>query len=217
MRLTERVRAGGMALSPEPAEITMQTLRIAPAPPWERDHAWREVHRITCEVLGLPAEQVCPESRLGEVLTFDSLDVVEYIMQLEVAFQVRIDDQTAGRLFTERMTLAQFCDVLLELNRGGRAPGRRRGGVPDLAPVESVAFTQLGDRVSEREWCAGPLHERLSPTAEGTPQYRRRTDGMRCVLLPGDVVEVGGDGPEALPDQQPRHAVAVSPVLMDAE
>jgi len=48
-------------------------------------------------------------------------------------------------------------------------------------------------------------------------QYRRRTDGMRCVLMPGANVQVGWDGADAQPDEQPIHSVRLSPFLIDAE
>ena len=47
------------------------------------------------------------------------------------------------------------------------------------------------------------------------PQFRRRTDGMRCVLLPSAQVEIGNDLAES--DQAPRHRVEIASFLMDAE
>ena len=49
------------------------------------------------------------------------------------------------------------------------------------------------------------------------PQYRRRSDGMRCLLIPSASVEIGCDSPDALADERPRHVVEIDSFLIDAE
>ena len=48
-------------------------------------------------------------------------------------------------------------------------------------------------------------------------QYRRRSDGMRCVLIPPASVEIGCRSPDGLPDEGPPHVVAIDSFLIDAE
>lgn len=40
---------------------------------------------------------------------------------------------------------------------------------------------------------------------------------MRCMLIPSASVEIGGEGPDALADERPRHIVAMDSFLIDAE
>src|SRR5437867_1013794 len=61
--------------------------RLAPAP-WEVETVARRVLAITCEHYRLDPRRVSPDDRLGVEITGDSLDVVEYIMELEEALDV---------------------------------------------------------------------------------------------------------------------------------
>jgi formylglycine-generating enzyme required for sulfatase activity len=49
------------------------------------------------------------------------------------------------------------------------------------------------------------------------PQYRRRSDGMRCLLIPAASVEIGSDSPAAHHDERPKHVVEMDSFLIDAE
>ncbi len=80
-----------------------------------------------------------------------------------------------------------------------------------------MPFTQLDGKCSAGAWQDGQLYEPLGPNREGFPQYRRRTDGMRCVALPGAEVSIGNPDPAALADQGPMHRVELTPLLIDAE
>ncbi len=80
-----------------------------------------------------------------------------------------------------------------------------------------MPFTQLGGVLTREEGCKGDLYDRLADNDQGFPQFRRRTDGMRCILLPAAKVEVGSDADGALPDQQPKHFARISEFLIDAE
>ena len=48
----------------------------------------------TCavEVLQVPAEKVVPDARFGEDLDADSLDLVEFVMALEEAFEITVEE-----------------------------------------------------------------------------------------------------------------------------
>ena len=78
-----------------------------------------------------------------------------------------------------------------------------------------MPFTQLGPEEDRY----GPLYEPFGQNREGYRyrQYRRRTDGMRCVLIPAAEVQIGRNGPDVKADQQPAHRVHLSSFLMDAE
>src|SRR5262249_36329993 len=49
------------------------------------------------------------------------------------------------------------------------------------------------------------------------PQYRRRSDGMRCNLIPSASVEIGCDVPDTCLDERPKHVVQLDTFLIDAE
>jgi len=82
-------------------------------------------------------------------------------------------------------------------------------------PAEEVPFTQLGPAPEKGR--RGPLYEPLGPNREGYDEYRRRTDGMRCVLIPADLTKLGTNAPDARADQRPQHTVHLTEFLMDAE
>lgn len=55
---------------------------------------------IIAEQLGIPEEQVKPESRFIEDLGADSLDIVELIMAMEEEFATNIPDEDAEKIQT---------------------------------------------------------------------------------------------------------------------
>ncbi|HWN97299.1 MAG TPA: formylglycine-generating enzyme family protein, partial [Methylomirabilota bacterium] len=81
--------------------------------------------------------------------------------------------------------------------------------------VTAVPFTQLSGHISRRQWASQPLYEPMAPLTGGCAQFRRCTDGMRCVLVPEAEVEIGDDTGEF--DQRPRHRAKISAFLIDAE
>jgi acyl carrier protein len=58
------------------------------------------VEMLISSQMGIPVHDVEPESRLQEDLGFDELDRVELVMEMEEAFDIRIDDETAASLRT---------------------------------------------------------------------------------------------------------------------
>src|SRR5262249_41256009 len=148
--------------------------------------------------------------RFGYEIVGDSLDVVEYVMELEQALDVTIQDKVIGSWFSRPLTLGEFIARLRTLPRTG-SPARTSWGRPREPWVEALPVTQEGGALAEKEWRQGPLYEPTGSNREGFPQYRRLTDGMRCVLLPGGQAVLGSDEPDALPDQRPAHAAAINP------
>ena len=180
--------------------------------PWEID--WR-VLQVTAEQCGLAVDRLTPNSRLIEDLGIDSLEVVELIMAIEEQFGVTIPDEAAQEVFTYSPVTLRDLAALVRQRWGTETPNRAdwRTSRPKLMLTEEVPFTQLGSE-EERN---GPLYQSLGQNREGYAEYRRRTDGMRCVLIPADLTQIGTNAPNALADQRPAHGVRLSEFLMDAE
>jgi formylglycine-generating enzyme required for sulfatase activity len=156
---------------------------------------------------------------LVEDLGLDSLDLIEFMTELEETFNITISDQLAQQFFVGRpSTLGTLTDLVLHC-WGNRKEARQAWWQrpPVLLFTDSVPFTQLGGRPSLRDWLDGQLYESLGRNREGHAVYRRRTDGMRCIHLPEAEAWIGSDEPEGLPDQRPLHQVRVRSFLMDAE
>ncbi len=82
--------------------------------------------------------------------------------------------------------------------------------------MSSLPFTQLDGR-----WkFLSPSQQRLLEplNTNGTvAQYRRRSDGMCCLLIPPALVEIGCDATDAQADEKPTHVVEIDSFLIDAE
>src|SRR5947209_20560 len=160
------------------------------APPlWELE--WRIVE-IACECVHEDRSGVTPDAELVADLGLDCLAVVEFLMTIEEAFDVTLPDDQIPRTFSERATLrtlAEWVKSRWGTGTGDRGDWKRPGGPAE--PVEALPFTQLGGALTGKEWLDGPLYEPIGTNREGFPQYRRRTDGMRCVLLPEAEVWIG--------------------------
>ncbi len=68
---------------------------------------------IAAELMGLPLEKVTPDSNLVRDFGADSLDAVEYKMELEDAFGIHISDDDVGRV-VEGKTLGAVTKYLVE-------------------------------------------------------------------------------------------------------
>lgn len=186
---------------------------------WEPEYVDTRVLEITCKSFGYRQEEVSLDARVGQDIGGDSLDMVEYIMQLEEAFQITISDQIAEEWFTNQpLSIRNIAAMVWYLQGTGRPDrGAWTKPRPELPAVEVVPFTQLGDRLKPRDWQEGRLYAPLGRNREGHLQYRRRTDGMRCVVVPEGEIQLGTDEEHALPDQQPSHRASLQPFLIDAE
>ncbi len=206
-----------------------------------------EIERRVCDVaareLGIPRARVTSGSRLLADLHCDSLDFVELLMELEEEFAVKLPDSPPDPIYKSvftraELTLGDLAEAIY-LRQGvvGRdatagANAQETAGKTSTSG-QLVTFTQLGGRW--QPWLAQQalaLHEELELEDEsavrvttetgrqqaGTlPRYRRRSDGMRCVRIPGAVVEIGSEAAEAEPDEQPVHLVSLDAFLLDAE
>ena len=61
--------------------------------------------------LGIEPSKVRPESDFSKELGADSLDVVELVMAIEEAFEVDIDDEAVGKIFTVQDVLDYIADA----------------------------------------------------------------------------------------------------------
>lgn len=154
---------------------------------------------VTSEQLGLKLEKVEPESRLIEDLNCDSLDLVELIMETEDEFGITIPNlptTPVGKLiFTRRPFRIRDLAEFAFLNQGTGSPVRSGWR---KKPLASPPATESG------------LHQRFDHFGQ-IPLFRRITDGMVCVQLPGGAVEIGSDDASAHDDEKPRHKITLSP------
>src|SRR5262249_12813035 len=93
-------------------------------------------------------------------------------------------------------------------NRGWR---RRRAELPRPA---AAPFTQLDGRWEKP--ARGRLLEPLDRVG-AISQFRRLSDGMRCLEIPSAEIEIGSDEAGVLADESPKHVVGLDSFLIDAE
>jgi len=185
-----------------------------------------EVEKRVCDIfseqLGVARHRVTPSSRLHDDFGVDSLDLVELLMEMEEAFAVTIPERAPNpvykAVFPRRPFRLSNLAELIYLQQGTGAPQRQGwfGGRPEAPAAPALPFTHLDGRWEPQGDGKEPFLEQL--TAKGpAPQYRRRSDGMRCVLIPSATVEIGCDSPASRPDERPLHVVEMDSFLIDAE
>ena len=179
-----------------------------------------QVCDIAAEQLQIPRNEVSPASRLIDDLNCDSLDLIELVMALEERFGVTVHPQDStpiGKaIFTRKdFRLADLAEVIY-VQQGTGKPDRdiSRRSRPSVRSRQGSPFCQLGGR-----WAADkniPLFERIVDDGE-FHLYRRRSDGMLCVMLPAATVEIGTDDPSFDSDACSMHKVQLDSFLIDAE
>ncbi len=177
---------------------------------------------IASEQLGIRRDRISPTDRIIEDLRCDSLDLVELLMEVERAIGVTLSDEHPNSVYKAVFTRQPFrlADLaeLAYLQQGTGTPERgwwgrlkdKAGQAPTPLP-----FSQLGGRWERPADDAVRLFEPLA--TEAVPQYRRRSDGMRCLLIPSASVEIGSDLPDSPADERPRHIVEIDSFMIDAE
>jgi sulfatase modifying factor 1 len=185
-----------------------------------------EIERRVCDIvstqLRIPRNQVSPTDRLIEDLHCDSVELMDLFMELEDAFDVILTNQAPNPVYKAVFTRQPFrlCDLaeLIYLQQGTGVPNRNRGRsvlVPSASTV-NIPFTQLDGRFDRGLRADQQLLEPLDPDG-GSSQFRRRSDGMRCVRIPGAEVEIGSDASESHQDERPKHLVEIDAFVIDAE
>lgn len=183
------------------------------------DSIVHQVRTIASAQLGLRLDQVRPESRLIEDLNCDSLDMVEMIMEIEERFGISLpdtsDDPIYKAVFARRpFRMADFGELVVhQLRTRDHAPAIAWLMAQSPVPASCVPFTQYGGPSVPGD--DAPLLEPIGCGEGGNPLFRRRTDGMRCVLIPGATCEIGHNAGQR--DERPRHSVRISPFIIDCE
>ena len=194
--------------------MNAQTTALPPL--WEIEF---RVADIASRQQGIPRESITPESRIIEDLNIDSLDLVELIIALEEEFQVSIPDDIGKQMFVRSpLTISALAEIVR--HQWGTGVAKRKvwfAPKPEHPIPLTTPFTQLGGVLSRREWSDGPLYEPMALTEQGFPQFRRRTDGMRCVLVPAAEVEIGSGVSDGTDDEHPAHRARLDRFLIDAE
>lgn len=188
--------------------------------------SFSEVENRVCDLAaklrGYSRSKISSATRLIEDLHMDSLELVEFFMSIEDAFDVSFPENDLGGLCKAIFARQPFClSDLAEavyVQQGTGKPERSWWGraKEEMPAGRSLPFSQLsGVWRDDPSLCRG-LYELLG--SEGsTLQYRRLSDGMRCVAIPGAMVEIGSTAPDAQPDERPLHTVELSSFMMDAE
>lgn len=185
------------------------------------------IEQRVCDVasrqLDIPRNEVRPESRLIEDLRCDSLDAVELIMALEDEFLVTIPNDSLNpvgkSVFARQPFRISDLAEIVYLQQGTGMPERngwRRQVVTDpncpLKPFSQLSGHWSANESNQKQ----PLFETLG-SQNGIPPFRRRSDGMRCALLPSAKTTIGNERPESQSDERPIHAVQLDSFLIDTE
>ena len=183
-----------------------------------------EIESQVCDIaavqLQIPRNEVSSASRLIDDLHCDSLVFLELVMALEDRFGVTVnirDSHPIGKaIFTRNeFRLSDLAEVIYTQQGTGQPDrGFWRGKRPTPHRQNNQPFCQLGGKwIAEK---GAPLFERV---LDGGPfdQFRRRSDGMRCVRLPAAAVDIGTDDPSFDQDARPQHTVYLDSFLIDTE
>jgi formylglycine-generating enzyme len=191
----------------------------------------QKVRLLASEQLGIPLKKIFRTSRLIEDLDCDSLCLMELLMEAEDEFDVKIPDDPPNNVYKAVFTRTPFriCDLaeLIYLQQGTGKPPRKSWRSTRNVPTHNessavgqrIPFTQLGGQWLGETVANG--HSLLEPIGsdDGSirKMYRRASDGMRCVLIPGGSVEIGSQDPSAQPDERPLHVVELDDFIIDTE
>jgi len=154
-----------------------------PVPPyWEVLAA--VIHLVSAQ-MGIPVEKLRPDDRLVEDLGIDSLDITELFMAVEAQFDIAIPDSVAESFFPRGpWTISTLADAVIaqwDTKRPAWRPAQRDHMASKA--FDTVPFTQYRQG-SRKSRTVSDLYRALGPNREGFAQWRRATDGMRCVQIP---------------------------------
>ncbi len=175
---------------------------------------------VVSHQLGIARHKLRPTDGLIQDLHCDSLDLIELIVELEHAFEITLPDDSACPVYKAIFTRQPFrlSDLaeLVYLKQGTGTPTRSgwRRRAPKTQPAAMTPFSQL-----DGIWRPVSNSALLEPLGRvgASRQFRRQTDGMRCIEIPSAEVVIGSDDSSAFDDERPRHVVALDSFLIDAE
>ena len=163
-------------------------------------------------------QQVLPETRFVEDLHFDSLELVEVFMAVEDEFGIKLPDVPTDPVYKAIFTrqpfrIADLAEiVMLQLQSGSRTQPIE--WLPTLAPASPTLVPFL-QGAALRELAPGePLLEPMESIG-GLHMFRRRTDGMRCIVIPEARCDIGSGSGQT--DERPAHTVRLSSFIIDCE
>lgn len=193
------------------------------SPSYDLNEIEPRVCQLAAKVLCMKPEEVRPESRLIEDLHGDSLDMIELIMTLEEEFDIEIPDKptnpVAKSVFTRNPFRIRDLAEVVYLQQESSCPQRSgwRRQVVARSSGPKLPFTQLSGRF-QKDYPVPDrlLYERLEAKTN-VPLFRRLSDGMRCLQLPGGQVTLGSAAANAQADERPVHTVELDSFLIDAE
>ncbi|MEM7225501.1 MAG: SUMF1/EgtB/PvdO family nonheme iron enzyme [Pseudomonadota bacterium] len=175
---------------------------------------------ITIEHIGVDRDKISLDSRLVDDLHVESLDLVKLVMAVEDYFQLTLPepDEVGDLVYKEVFTRADFTvgDMaeLVHLRWRNPPPAPRPAAGVRPTPATRDTFAQLGGLL---ESAPKSLYRALGPNQQGVERFRRLTDGMACLRLPGGPVELGSEEPDAGADERPLHQLELAPFLIDEE
>lgn len=175
---------------------------------------------LSAEQFGIRPAKISLYTRPVQDLGIDSLDLIEWMMAIEEAFDVSLPDATevGDPAYKEVFTRADltFRDMaeLVHLRWGSGHAEQTDFEKSAYQSNEKAAFSQLGGVLQSQP---SELYRSLGKSELGVEQFRRMTDGMVCMLLEGGSVEIGSKCPDAHPDEKPLHVVDIQPFLIDRE
>ncbi|WP_034449021.1 acyl carrier protein [Butyrivibrio sp. AE2032] len=76
-----------------------------------RENVKKEVIRIMSETLEMPAEEITSDLNFNTDLPFDSLQLYEFVIDVEETYNIRLPDE----LLDEVKTVDQMVDVVMKL------------------------------------------------------------------------------------------------------
>jgi formylglycine-generating enzyme len=176
--------------------------------------------KLSSEQFGIPMSQLSLQTRLVQDLNIDSLDLIEWMMAVEEKFKVTLPgpETLADHVYKEVFTRPEFTlgDMaeLVHLRWDSAAVSSKRQSTQTRVEKPTSSFTQLGGRLATH---LNDIYRPIGKSEAGFDHFRRLTDGMVCVRLPSETVEIGNNEPDAGPDEQPQHMVEIRAFLMDRE
>ncbi|QUJ77350.1 SUMF1/EgtB/PvdO family nonheme iron enzyme [Sulfitobacter albidus] len=175
---------------------------------------------LSAEQFGIRSAKISLNTRPVQDLGIDSLDLIEWMMAVEEAFDVslpdakEVGDPAYKEVFTRRYLTFKDMAELVHLRSGSGHTEQTGFGKATHQYHEKAAFSQLGGALESQP---SELYRSLGKSDLGVEQFRRMTDGMVCMLLKGGSVEIGSKCADAHPDEKPLHTVDIEPFLIDRE
>ncbi len=177
---------------------------------------------LTARFVSMQREEVHQTSRFIEDLGFDSLYVVELFAEIEDHFDVTIsrrdrDNSVTKAIFARKdLRVRDLAEIVYVQQGTGKPPPRDRWKrrSKQLKAEQASPFAQLSGRWEDDIFI--PLFERLDVQSP-FQMLRRRSDGMRCVVIPAATVQIGTNSKLYDHDATPQHTVELDSFLIDAE